>query len=59
MSDFGLSPKIDPNGPVSTLSGSSFIALRDTLNTNPPDKDWRALIRAVEKKYRIRYVLSD
>ena len=54
MSDFGLSTKIDPDSPVSDLPGKVFISLRDTLNTNPADKDWRALIRAVENKYKLR-----
>lgn len=54
--NFGLCSNIDPNGSINDLPGKTFFALRDQLDTNPADKDWRALARVVENEYKIKYV---
>jgi hypothetical protein len=55
--EFGLKKGIDLNGAISRLPGKIYLELRDKLNTNPEDKDWRALAAAVEKEYKIEYEL--
>jgi hypothetical protein len=55
--EFGLKNGIDLNDSIVELPAKIFSELRDKLDTNPADKDWRALARAVEKEYRIKYEL--
>lgn len=54
MDSFGFSSQIDLNGSPTYLPADIYLKIRETLDTNPPDRDWRALVRAVEKQYRIR-----
>ena len=57
--DFGFRRDIDLNGSLNDLPGKINLEIRTKLDTNPADKDWRALARAVEKEYRIKYELFD
>ena len=54
MDSFGFSYQVDLDASPNNLPGETYLKLRDTLDLNPPDKDWRALVRAVEDKYHIR-----
>ena len=53
MNSFGFRDQIDLDGSPNNLPCDIYMQLRDKLDTNPPDKDWRALVRAVEDKYYI------
>ncbi|KAH3829693.1 hypothetical protein DPMN_102921 [Dreissena polymorpha] len=58
MPALGLNPQIDFDGSINELPGNVFIKIRELLDRNPADKDWRALIRCVESnpKYKISNV---
>ncbi|KAL4227378.1 lymphoid tissue lymphoma translocation [Mactra antiquata] len=50
MSQYGLNTTIKLDGSVNDLPVDVFVKIRDELDHNPPDKDWRALACAVENK---------
>lgn len=50
---FGLNYDIDLNGSINELPAKTFITIREKLDTNPADRDWRALARVVENEYHI------
>lgn len=54
MSEFGLNTKVDPNRGLQYLPGDKFLKIRNQLDTNPSDKDWRALARIVDGKYSVK-----
>jgi len=54
MPTFGLNAKIDLDGSVRSLPGNVFLKIRDKLDTNPADRDWRALVRAVDQTFNIK-----
>lgn len=54
MPAYGLNPSIDLEGCIRSLPANVFIKIRETLDRNPADRDWRALVRAVDQKYEIK-----
>ena len=54
MDNFGFSNQVDLDASPNKLPGDIYLKLRDALDNNPPDKDWRALVRAVEDKFHIK-----
>lgn len=55
MSKYGLK-SLDLDVALTELPGNIFQELCKQLDNNPEDKDWRALVRAVEDKYELRPV---
>ena len=55
MSNFGFRSQVNLDGSPHDLPFDLYRELREKLDRNPPDKDWRALVRAVEDRYYIGY----